>query len=73
MNGQQASVQMMSAFDPYFYQMLMNVAGKNIVVQTTKNPIQGLLKSVKPDHIVVDINRTPFYVRIQEIVWVSLA
>ncbi|KIL49595.1 YuzF family protein [Jeotgalibacillus soli] len=72
MNGQpQQAVQLRSAFDPYVYQTLMSVVGKNIVVQTTKNPIQGLLSKVTPDHIVIEINRTPFFIRIQEIVWVS--
>lgn len=71
MNSQ--SVQFMSSFDPYLYQTMTNLLEEKIVVQTTKNPIQGILKSVMPDHITLEVHRTPFYIRCQEIVWVSQA
>lgn len=68
MNSQQTST-MVSSFDGYFYQTLHNATGRHIVLQTTKNPLQGMLKKTMPDHLVVEVNGTPFYVRIQEIVW----
>jgi hypothetical protein len=71
MNVQQSKVDMVSSFDPYFYQTLLSFRSRNVVVNTTKNPLQGLLTTVMPDHIVVEVNGTPFYVRAQEIVWVT--
>ncbi|EON71365.1 hypothetical protein H131_15398 [Lysinibacillus sphaericus OT4b.31] len=47
--------------------------GQAIVVQTVKNIQQGILTSVLPDHIVVEVCRTPFFIRMEEIVWVTLA
>lgn len=73
MNGQQSQVEMVSAFDPYFYQTLLGLRSQNIVVNTTKNPLQGMLTAVMPDHLVVEVSGTPFYVRAQEIVWVTTA
>ncbi|MBE1554522.1 YuzF family protein [Sporosarcina limicola] len=73
MNGQQSEVKMVSAFDPYFYQTLLSFRSKNIVINTTKNPIQGSLITVMPDHVVIEVSGTPFYVRVQEIVWVTLS
>lgn len=73
LNGQQSQVEMVSAFDPYFYQTLLSFKSKHIVIHTSKNPLQGLLVTVMPDHVVVEVSGTPFYVRIQEIVWVTLA
>lgn len=67
------TVQMMSSFDPYMYHALEDYMNKKIVVQTTKNPIQGKLTSLMPDHIVIDVHRIPFMIRIQQIVWVSAA
>ena len=72
MNGQSPqSVQLTSTYDPYVYQTLSSIVGKKIVVQTVRNALQGTLASVMPDHIVVEINQTPFFVRTQEIIWVS--
>lgn len=71
MNEQQG-VEMVSSFDPYVYQTLHGVVGRHIVIQTTKNPLQGRLKQVLPDHVVVEVSGSPFYVRIQEIVWVTV-
>ncbi|TFD99738.1 YuzF family protein [Jeotgalibacillus salarius] len=69
MNGQQPSF--VSHYDPYVYQALNTLVGKPITVQTTKNPVQGMLSSVAPDHIVIEINEVPFFIRTQEIVWIS--
>ncbi|QNK86272.1 YuzF family protein [Sporosarcina sp. resist] len=73
MNGQQSEVKMVSVFDPYFYQTLLSFKLKNVVIQTTRNPLQGSLLTVMPDHVVIEVSNTPFYVRIQEIIWVTLS
>lgn len=71
MNAQQTAT-MVSSFDGYFYQHLQSVTGRPVVVQTTKNPLQGILKKTMPDHLLIEVNGTPFHVRIQEIVWVMV-
>ncbi|MBF0707048.1 YuzF family protein [Alkalihalobacillus hwajinpoensis] len=60
----------MSSVDPYVYQTLISIEGRLITVQTTNGSLQGMLESVMPDHIVLQVNETPFFVRIQQIVWV---
>lgn len=62
-----------SISNPYLYETLNMMIGQAIVVQTEKNIQQGVLASVLPDHIVVEISRTPFFIRLEEIVWVTLA
>lgn len=47
--------------------------GQAIVVQTKKNIQQGKLISVLPDDIVLEVSRTPFFISMKEIVWVTLA
>lgn len=73
MNGQpQQSVEYVSNYDPYVYQTLTSIIGKEIVVQLSNNSvIKGVLSQVLPDHIVVETNKTPFFVRTQQIIWVS--
>jgi hypothetical protein len=75
MDGQpQQSVEYVSSFDPYVYQTLTSIVGKKIVVQLTNNTlVQGELIQVLPDHIVVEKNKTPFFIRNQQIIWVSPA
>jgi len=62
-----------SISNPYLYETLNMMIGQAIVVQTEKNIQQGVLTSLLPDHIVVEISRTPFFIRMEEIVWVTLA
>lgn len=59
--------------NPYLYETLNLMIGQAIVVQTEKNIHQGKLISVLPDNIVVEISRTPLFIRMKEIVWVTLA
>ncbi|MEQ6355413.1 DUF2642 domain-containing protein [Lysinibacillus sp. M3] len=59
--------------NPYLYETLNMMIGQAIVVQTEKNIHQGKLISVLPDNIVVEISRTPLFIRMKEIVWVTLA
>ncbi|WP_424513320.1 DUF2642 domain-containing protein [Psychrobacillus psychrotolerans] len=42
-----------------------------IAIQTTRSTMQGILKGIAPDHLVLDVSGTPFYIRIQQIVWIS--
>lgn len=72
LNGQtQPSVEYVSNFEGYFYQVASTLVGKQIAVQTTRSTIQGTLSNVTPDHIVVLVSKVPFYIRNQEIVWVT--
>ncbi|RSK25875.1 DUF2642 domain-containing protein [Bacillus sp. HMF5848] len=59
-----------SPFDPYVYQTLQGITGAAVVVQTTQGTVTGILKTVMPDHIVVESGGSPFFIRIQQIVWV---
>ena len=65
--------QMGSLSNPYLYETLNMMIGQAIVVQTEKNIQQGKLVSVLPDHIVVEVSRAPFFIRTDEIEWVTLA
>jgi len=75
MSGKNSEVEMVSIVDSYLYQRLLSFRNMNVVINTTKNPLQGLLSSVSPDHVVIEVSdrKVPFYVRIQEIVWITLA
>ena len=73
MSGKQSQVETVNIVDPYLYQRLLSFKNMNVVIKTTKNPLQGLLSSVSPDHVVIEVSKTPFYVRIQEIVWITRA
>ena len=72
MSGQHSEVEVVSIVDSYLYQRLLSFRNMNVVINTTKNPLQGLLSSVSPDHVVIEVSNTPFYVRIQEIVWITI-
>lgn len=65
-------VQMGSMSNPYLYETMKMMVGKPVVVQTVKNVQQGSLTSVLPDHIVVEVCHTPFFIRMEEIVWITL-
>ncbi|MFD1019872.1 YuzF family protein [Thalassobacillus hwangdonensis] len=68
MNSQNMSIY--SVIDPYVYQTLQSIEGSAVVVQTTQGSLRGLLKTVMPDHVVVEVSGAPFFIRIQQIVWV---
>lgn len=61
---------LMSFYDPFVYQTLTTIVGKNVTVQTTRGSVHGNLKTVMPDHIVVEFGGTPFFIRTQQIIWV---
>ncbi|MGE7946604.1 DUF2642 domain-containing protein [Lysinibacillus sp. NPDC093688] len=62
-----------SISNPYLYETLNMMIDQAIVVQTEENIQQGKLISVLPDDIVVEISRMPLFIRMKEIVWVTLA
>ena len=59
-----------SHIDPYVYQTFQGIAGAFVVVQTIRGSVSGRLKTVMPDHIVVESGGSPFYIRTQQIIWV---
>ncbi|MFC7322105.1 YuzF family protein [Halobacillus campisalis] len=60
----------LSLYDPYVVQTLQSVSGSSVTVQTTHGSVRGILTNVMPDHIVVENSGTPFFIRIQQIIWV---
>ncbi|MGF9964279.1 YuzF family protein [Bacillus rhizoplanae] len=69
-NGYQLNGEVVSSVDPYVVQTLQMIVGKNVVVDTMRGSVHGVLKAVKPDHIVIEEKETPFFIRMQQIVWV---
>ena len=65
--------QMGNVSNPYLYETVRMMVGQSVAVQTVKNVQQGILTSVLPDHIVVEVCHTPFFIRMEEIVWITLA
>lgn len=63
----------MQISNPYLFETVKGLMGQQIVVQTGKNIQRGVLTSVFPDHIVLEICQTPFFIRMDEIVWITLA
>ena len=61
---------LLSFYDPYVYQTLKTIVGKLVTVQTIRGSVRGSLKNVLPDHIVVESNGTPFFIRTQQNIWV---
>ncbi|MBB6451157.1 hypothetical protein HNR44_003151 [Geomicrobium halophilum] len=55
--------------DPYMYHSLLELEGEIVGVQTIRSSVRGHLRSVQPDHIVVEMGGVPFYVRMQQIIW----
>ncbi|KFN01574.1 DUF2642 domain-containing protein [Bacillus clarus] len=68
-DGYELSGEVVSLVDPYVVQTLQSIIGKKLVVETIRGNINGTLQSVKPDHIVLEENEIPLFVRIQQIVW----
>ncbi|CUA80302.1 MULTISPECIES: YuzF family protein [Anoxybacillus] len=62
--------QFMAFIDPYVYQTLQAIRGKEVVIETVRGNVHGTIQDVKPDHIVLRSNDTLFFVRIQQIVWI---
>lgn len=56
----------------YWIEAIQPYLGHHVAVQQTGNHVQqGILAVVCPDYIMLDVCRTPFYIRMDQIVWVS--
>lgn len=64
--------QMGSISNPYLYETFKMMIGQAVVVQTEKNIQQGILLSILPDHLILEISRMPYFIPMEEIVWVTL-
>lgn len=62
--------QFMAFIDPYVYQTLQTIKGREVVIETVRGNMQGIIQDVKPDHIVLKRSDTLFFVRIQQITWI---
>ncbi|MEK4485500.1 YuzF family protein [Psychrobacillus sp. FSL H8-0484] len=69
----QSNVEFVSNFEGHVYQAANSLLGKNIAIQTTKSTLQGKLSLVAPDHLVLEVSGVPFYIRTQQIVWITPA
>ncbi|PSL50597.1 uncharacterized protein DUF2642 [Salsuginibacillus halophilus] len=64
--------EMTAIVEPYVFETLRSVEGEEAVIQTTQGSLQGRIVGVQPDHVVLERSGGNFFVRIQEIVWVTL-
>lgn len=56
----------------YWLDAIQHYLGQTVAVQQTGNHVQhGILAAVCPDYILLDVCRTPFYIRTDQIVWVT--
>lgn len=58
--------------EPYFVSALNSLIGKKVVAETVRGSLTGMLRDVKPDHILLGetYGSSRFYIRIAEIVHV---
>ncbi|MGI8314684.1 YuzF family protein [Halobacillus mangrovi] len=68
MQQQPMNIQYTTIIDPFVVNTLKTVVGKTLIVETTKDTVRGVLADVQPDHIVLNVGDTTFFVRIQQIV-----
>ncbi|WP_232735777.1 DUF2642 domain-containing protein [Alteribacter populi] len=62
---------MVTVVDPYIYEKLQELVGGKAVVQTVKDSVTGVISSVMPDHVVVDVSGSSFFVRMQQMIWIK--
>ncbi|MGO4182257.1 YuzF family protein [Paenibacillus sp. MCAF9] len=58
------------SYDPFVYETLQTIVGKFVVIETTQGSIEGTIKAVKPDHVVLKGRNKDFFIRIAQIVWI---
>ncbi|MEY8350823.1 YuzF family protein [Bacillus cereus] len=68
-DGYEISGYVVALVDPYVVQTLQSIIGKRLVVETIRGSVNGILRGVKPDHIVLEEKEIPTFVRLQQIVW----
>ncbi len=59
-----------SLVDPYLLQTLQGLIGCVVAVQTARGTVHGRLSHLTPDHVVVDVSNAPFFIRLQQVIWV---
>lgn len=57
--------------DPYVYDSFKKLQNQSIAVQTVRGSVRGVLRTVMPDHIVVHMGGSPFYIRTEQIIWIQ--
>lgn len=55
--------------DPYVYEALTGFQNTSLAVQTIRGSVRGVLRKVMPDHIVIDMGGSLFYIRTEQIIW----
>lgn len=68
-----SSPQLIALVDPYVYHAFQALNGKEVVVETIRGSIQGTVRDVKPDHIVISANQAVYYIRLAQVVSVLLS
>lgn len=59
-----------SVVDPYVVRALVSLMGSQVIVETSRGNLRGIVRDVKPDHVVLLVGDENFFVRICEIIWV---
>lgn len=59
-----------SLVDPYLLQTLQGLVGSIVAVQTARGTVHGKLSHMTPDHVVLDVSNAPFFIRLQQVIWV---
>ncbi|APH03847.1 YuzF family protein [Bacillus weihaiensis] len=67
-NQMHGGPELVTHVEPYVFQTLQTLIGKNAVVQTVRDSLRGRVMDVKPDHIVVKVGDSTFFIRCQQIV-----
>ncbi|WP_437349672.1 DUF2642 domain-containing protein [Paenibacillus humicus] len=44
-----------------------------MVIQTFRDPVRGTITDVKPDHVLLQTDNSPFFLRTQQMIWVMLS
>lgn len=56
--------------EPYVYAAVQSLLGKRVVIDTSRGPINGIIRDAKPDHVVVQERDSTFFVRLCEVIWI---
>lgn len=57
--------------EPYMYQHLLELKGRRVEVATQCKTVKGKLKGVFPDHVLVEMDRREYHIRLKTICFVS--
>jgi hypothetical protein len=59
-----------SMYDATFQSSLYPLMGRKVSVQTIRGSVTGRLTHIQSDHVVVQSGGAPFFIRMQQILWV---